>query len=387
VDEDAPKSALDQDNENRRKTLALGLALCMAILIAIAIGLGVGLSKKNDDPPAPATLAPTPVPAPTAPPVRMPVSLPPREPTSAPTTTSDEPATEINVFASADTTIYRDGVLAGEPQGTEDTMLVQSGEAGNVDLPSAFSLVQFDLNGTSIDTSDDATVAIMCLEHLPNIETDQVSTYATCRILASPDATIEDWTVEDAGYTIPDDCAGGVVEFNVSSADESFCIDVTAAVSQSSSAIGLRGRSRQLQPVDSLLFMIDAAQQGLEQAGDRFYTSNAENPEWRPSLSITQDSTTVSPTLTETETMSPTNATLGDFLPCSICEDGSSPTMPEVVLPVPAELLPDGVPPEEANCGLVDDLCSNGFCNEEVCAQLVDFAGTLGPLCGCDLEI
>lgn len=364
------------------------------------MGLGVGLSQKNDDEPpatpAPTTPAPTPLPPPTAPPVRIPVSLPPRPtlPTLQPTGISGKLPAEIELVAIADTTIYRDGVLAEESHGSEDSMLVQNGEAGNVDLPSTFALIQFDLNGTSTDFTDfinaDSTVAIMCLDRLPGTEEERVAIYSTCVVLPSDDAPgIETWTAADAPYTIPDDCQGGAVEFNVSSSDGMLCIDVTSALPTSTSTSRLRGRdrSRQLQDTPSFLFMIDGAQQGLEQAGDRFYTREAANADLHPTLTFTQDGETVSPSEMDTETASPTNITMGDYDPCGICEDGEMVTLPDAILPIPAELLPDGLPAEEASCALVDAVCSTGYCSEEVCATIAEFAPTISPICGCELEI
>lgn len=373
--------------------LAWGLCAAFIILLIVAIGLGVGLSRKEKDPePTPApTPVPTMAPLPTAPPVRMPVSLPPRDPdpTTAPTAEPQGNIQESIFISSADTTIYRDGPLAGEAQGGEDTMLVQSGEAGNLDLASAFSLVQFGLNGTTIDLSDESTLALMCLQHLPSTEQGQIATYATCRVAAPADADVESWTLDNAPYVMPDDCEGGMVQFNVSAADELFCIDVTFALNPSTQTESLRGRpKRQLQDLDSFLFMIDAVQLGLGQAGDRFYTSNAADTAQHPTLTITQDgfSGTQTPTI-DSETSPPSNVTLGEFDPCFICPEGEVLTLNDAVLAVPAELLPDGLPAEEATCGLVDEICSNGFCDEQVCARLEEFAGTLRPTCGCELEV
>jgi hypothetical protein len=371
--------------------LAYCLLVCVLVLLAVAIGLGVGFSKRNDDPPAtfaPTTQAPTPIPPPTPPPVRMPVSLPPREPLPTFEPKLDEPTTEIVLLSTGDTTIYRDGILAEEPQGSELTMLVQSGEAGNIDLPSAFALIQFDLNGTTVDRTDGNIVAIMCLVHLPNTtEVERVATYSTCLVLPIDDSYIESWSAADASFEIPESCDGGVVEFNVSSSDESFCIDVSSALMRSTSRLRGRQRSRQLQDTSSILLMIDAAQLGVEQAGDRFYTREEAKEDLRPTLTLSQDNETDSPSVVNTETTAPNNSTIGDFDPCGICVEGELATLPEVVLPVPPELLPDGVPAEEANCGMVDELCSNGFCNEDVCAQLANFAPTISPLCGCELVV
>lgn len=395
MNDDLDKSAPDDDSERKRKILAWGLCIAFVVLLIVAIGLGVGLSRKDKEPePTPSpTLVPTIAPLRTAPPVRLPVSLPPREPdpTSAPSAEQRGNNTqEINLISSADTTIYRDGALVGDAQGGEETMLVQSGEAGNVDLPSAFSLVQFGLNGTTIDLSDDSTVALMCLQHLPSTEGEQIATYATCRVDAPADADIESWTLNNAAYTMPDDCEGGIVQFNVSATDELFCIDVTFALNQSTQTENLRGRhKRHLLDLDSFLFMIDAVQLGLGQAGDRFYTSNAADTAQHPTLTITQDGRpeTQTPTIIGSETPPPSNITLGDFDPCFICADGEILTIEDAVLAVPAELLPDGIPAEGATCGLVDEICSNGFCDEQVCAQLEEFAATVRPICGCELEV
>ncbi|KAG7337201.1 NAD-dependent epimerase/dehydratase [Nitzschia inconspicua] len=357
VDEETDKAAPVDDSEGHRKKLAL--CLCAS------------------------------EPAPTPPPIRMPVSLPPR--TFAPTLAQDDLQPEIILVSTADTTIYREGILAEEAHGTADTMLVQRGEAGNMDLPSAFSLVEFDLSetGTIVDLFDGSAKATLCLEHLPSTEPGRVATYATCQVLPTVDSSIETLTGGNASYVIPDDCEGGVVEFNVSSTDDELCFDVTSALVQPILTTRLRGRKRrQLQSMNSFLFLIDAPQQNVGQEGDRFYTRNAENSEYHPTLTITQNLATVSPSSNMTElptfdmTEAPINGTVGDFDPCSICADGEILTSPDTVLDVPPELLPDGIPPEEANCGLVDELCSIGFCDPAVCNQLLDFTAVLGPLCG-----
>jgi hypothetical protein len=321
----------------------------------------------------------------------MPVSLPARDPlpTFEPTDIPDEPTTAISFESTGDTTIYRDGVLAEEAHGSDDTMLVQRGEVGNVDLPSAFSLIQFDLNETISGDTDGNIVAIMCLSHLPNMEVESLAAYLTCLIPHVDDSNIESWSASDASFTIPEDCEGGVVEFNVTSSDESFCIDVSFTLTRTVSRLRGQQRSRELQDTSSFLLMIDVAQQGGggAQAGDRFYTRQAANKDLRPILTISQSNETFAPSVGDTETTAPTNSTIGDFDPCGICFEGETVTLPEVILPVPPELLPDGVPAEEADCGMVDELCLTGFCNVNVCSQLANFAPTISPLCGCELEV
>ncbi|KAL3939817.1 MAG: hypothetical protein SGARI_001231 [Bacillariaceae sp.] len=361
------------------------LFCCCIFLIAIAVGLGVGLSKKNDDDsvptpaPAPTTPAPTPVPAPTAPPVRVPVSLPPRSPLPTIVPTSPPPFEPVIVESSADTTIYRDGFDAGGPQGSEETMLVQSGVPGNVDLPSAFSLVQFDLD--SAIPSDFNT--FLCLGHVQGDDIDEESsvTYRACS-LPPTDVDIESLTGSDAPYTIPDDCVSEVALFEVTPQDDVICINVASTLG--SQRVRLRGRQRQLQSSTSYLFMLDSPP-GSQQPGDRFYTRNSAETLRRPTLEVGTDfPETDIPTTNLTSTLPPDT---GDFPPCGVCAEGEEVTLPDASLPVPPELLPPGIEPAQATCSFVNQFCEDGGCSEEICTTIEQAAAAIGPICGCSVEI
>ena len=383
----------EDDEDKKRKTMAIILFCCCIFLIAIAVGLGVGLSKKNDDDPAsvPTTLPPTPVPVPTAPPVRMPVSLPPRSPlpTDAPTLAGSPPPFEpVIVESSADTTIYRDGFDAGGPQGSEETMLVQSGVPGNADLPSAFSLVQFDLD-SAIPTDVDS---FLCLGHVQGddiVDEESSVTYRACS-LPPTDVDIESLTGSDVSYTIPEDCVSEVVLFDVTPQDDVVCFNVAPTLV--TQRVRLRGRQRQLQSSTSYLFMLDSPP-GSEQPGDRFYTRNSADTSLRPTLEVgTEIPKTDVPTtnLTQTlppDTLPPSNTTAGDFPPCGVCAEEQEVTLPDASLPVPPELLPPGIEPEQATCGFVDQFCMNGGCSPDICTTIEQATAAISPLCGCSVEI
>ena len=399
ADEETPFTNEDTDeDEQKRKTMAIMLAFCFLFLLAIAIGLGVGLSKRNDNEPAPiptpTVQAPTVAPAPTDPPVRMPVSLPPRSPlpTDAPTGDGPAPFVPQSVESSADTTIYRDGLNVEQSFGSEETMLVQSGVPGNVDLPSAFALVQFDLN-TTVPTDVDA---FLCLSHVQEDDSNDntTTTYRACS-LPPTDLDVESLTGSDATYTIPNDCLSEVVQFLVSPEDEVVCVNVAPALFLGSTPVrNLRGRHRRLQNGASYLLMIDALGPGSDQPGDRFFTRQSPDPSRRPTLELSEatlpptdvNSTIPPSTIPPDITIPPGNET-GTFDPCGVCPEGQDVTIPGALLPVPPEMLPEGISGEEATCAFVDTFCGNGGCNGEICGLIASASAAITPICGCSSEV
>lgn len=257
-------------------------------------------------------------------------SIPTASPTIAnvitnPTVSPETPQSQPTVLDSgADTTIYRDGVLSESAAGNEDTMLVQSGVAGNDELPSAYALVQFD---GKLNIDGDMTVAEY-LNAIPdavvdfcfNVATDgdggtPGQTFSTC-LLAPPTEDIEQLTGANADYRIPESCLNGAVEdFQVTADSKEVCVNV-ADMLRTPPALpeigdenppALRGRALQetTLPPDALpeeladapvarnpegagqdvsfLFIIDAVEE-FDGPGTRFYT-NAD-PERGPTLTI-----------------------------------------------------------------------------------------------------
>jgi hypothetical protein len=185
-DSESKAGLLDDGNEqgrsyssgmNSRRLLLIGAAICCVILLALVIAIPVGLSKRNKDDDeketkgnadgpnvAPGTTVLPTAPPPTRPPVRMPVSLPNLSNFRIPETID----VEVLVRASADTTIYREGDSSDNSgMGSEELMLVQGGEPGNSELPSAYALVEFSLDPESYQYILAPTFnATFCLTHI-----------------------------------------------------------------------------------------------------------------------------------------------------------------------------------------------------------------------------
>ena len=311
---------------------AVALFFCCIIfipLLALALGLGFGLSGRETDTPDP-TAGPVSIadvndvelPLLTIQPSKAPTTFAPTEPPLIPVTT---------LTSDADTTIYRSGFFTGESFGTKDTMLVQNGPPGDSEIPSAYSLIQFDgIQGIDSDTmsidaylnSIDGLTIQFCLNRVgadvdENDEnsadevvdnTGPVTKYSTC-LLPSTGVTeidIETLTSDNATeYTIPDSCVNGeVTVFEFIAGATQICIDVTSLFSgtpdedvipdedvtpDTDVTPALRGR-RSLQEDDAtnattasgtasdttLLFMIDTLDVS-DKPGDRFYTKADEN--------------------------------------------------------------------------------------------------------------
>jgi hypothetical protein len=296
--------------------------ICLIPLLAIAIGLGVGLSASevndatNGNKATNATVDINDVVS----------SSFTSQPTKSPTTfaPTEQPLIPITTLTSdADTTIYRDGEFRGSSYGTGTTMLVQNGPAGDSEIASAYSLIQFDgIQGIDSDTMSidaylsniDGLTIQFCLNRVGaevdvNDEngvdgvvdnTGPVTEYSTC-LLPSTDVTetdIETLTGDNApDYTIPDSCVNGeVTVFEFIAGTTQICIDVTSLFGGNSSTPdedvtppALRGR-RFLQEDDvtnattatgttgdtTLLFMIDTLDTS-DKPGDRFYTKADPN--------------------------------------------------------------------------------------------------------------
>ncbi|KAG7362898.1 subtilase family protease [Nitzschia inconspicua] len=224
-------------------------------------------------------------------PVPLPTSAPSLE-TLSPSEDDDEvPRMEAN----GDTYFYRKTVLQiKQPSPTEETMLVRNGEGLQAD---AFSLVSFPFQGglgLGIDNStsgDRMLHAEMCLSHVQERVGGNFSTYTLCRVKTSS------WNVDDgdgsnletyqgvklAGLRMPDDCLGNEsdsVKFDVFPNDTLICIDVSDLLMLSSVIMDTRqdppfiiGNTENM-----VMFMVDTVMGEEKESGDRFYTSNSEEP-------------------------------------------------------------------------------------------------------------
>jgi hypothetical protein len=314
----------------------------------------------------------------------MPVSLPPRpelptlEPTPGPF------FEDVILVSSADNTVYRDGPLSETTHGDLDTMLVQNGPAGNIDRPDAYALVQFTLNGTDLSGLD-FPEAVLCLEHVVNAEPTRSFVYSAC-VLPPTDVDVETVTGTEVDYRIPGSCVNeNFASFTVTPSQEQVCIDVTYELFSALFPQGrLRRGRRQLQDVDTVLFIIDL-QQESEQPGDSFYTRQAEVPERHPVLLITRadvgDNSTAFPTMDSTDNS--TMVTGGDNEPCGICGSGLELSLPDVVIPIPPEFLPPGIP-ADVTCAQAEDICQTGGCTPDICTQL---PLAVNDICGCQVQV
>jgi len=284
------------------KIMALGLVaagvccfLMIALPLSLIIGLSVGLTRGSGPELADQTtsseksiltMSPTGSPSAKDLPSTSPVA------TAAPTLAPVIRATSLN--AKATNTIYRDGFANEVSSGTEVTMLVQNGPAGNTELPSAYSLVQFDgivgidTNIMSVEAyleSIEVPQVLFCL-NVASSENENKATYSTC-LLPPQSVAIDDLTGTTAPqYTIPDDCLNDkLITFEVDSSDKEVCVDIAPLlVADAANAINateptgsdanssLRGR-RRLDEIDTgYLFMIDILEES-DVAGTRFYSA------------------------------------------------------------------------------------------------------------------
>jgi len=282
------------------RAAAIFLICVIAIPLIFIIGLSAGLSGgKKDD-----TMAPTTSPV-SAPEPEVPVTP---APTVAPTAA---PVLRATVLTSdATNTIYREGIRAEVTSGGEETMLVQNGPPGDAELPSAYSLVQFegiagiDSDILSVDaylsSIEDLSVQF-CLTVAEN-EGENKKTYSTCLLPPSstPQPVNELSGVTSPDYNIPGDCVNEqVITFEVDSSTTEVCLDVAALLQGASDASlptentdlvpapdqnpSLRGRKLEQDMSLSLngvvlnyLFMIDSLEES-DQRGTQFFSSNAPN--------------------------------------------------------------------------------------------------------------
>ena len=283
---------------------ASAACICLMILVPLSliIGLSVGLTRGDEEEvtkTSPPTASPTPAPT-------LPPTIPPA-------------IKSITLAPKATNTIYREGIAFETSSGAEETMLVQRGPLGDLELPSAYSLVQFDgIAGidTGIMSFEDYLDSIegleveMCLKVASTGSVDPV-TYSTC--LLPPDSAplaIEELSGSSAPqYDLPIDCLNDqAIEFVVEPSATEVCVDVTELVTMSEiiesdtnttepdSDAALRGRRRRrLEPEEeepepkTYLFMIDTLQES-DAPGTRFYSSN--DPEGRaPFLYFAGDNT------------------------------------------------------------------------------------------------
>jgi hypothetical protein len=406
---EAPVDRSASEDDNKKKRL-IGGGVCCILLLAIALGLGLGLGLKDDDPDP--TSAPFPVPAPnlivTAPPTTSNVSTP--SASSAPSGLDETPqvAEEVTVAASADTTIYVDGELVGDDFSKEETMLVQGGEAGNNELPTAYSLVQFELNRTELEMLMDPVDVEFCLDHVETAEdVDRVVTYTAC--LVPYTSSVNNLTGSNANYTLPDDCIGGEkVTFDISPPDQDFCIPATdvvmAAANEATMIRRLRGHSqerRKLLMLDDILVLAISNPNASDQPGDRFYTSKDANGRV-PLVEFTSSSNntgtdvptgTLDPNVTEVPEPNVTevpefNATElpepeyePEYEPCSVCGENMTATILDAEIP--------GASGDVSSCGDVEFVCAEGYCDPEQCKALPSIVFNV---CGCvadstDIEI
>ena len=294
-EQDAYSGLRDTSSGNTSRKIMIGIFGFCVIVLALAIGLGVGLSRNGDKDKDEKGRDVSPIlpPGPTNAPVRMPITLP-----NAPNIRGELETVDVEILveASGDTTIYRDGDSNGDANGSEGTMLVQGGSTTSNEISSAYSLVEFSVDTKSTELLlAESWSAIFCLEHVPNEEkSDRNVTYSACLIEGDAPQDIESLTGATANYLMPGDCLNyKVVNFDLKPADTKVCMDVTDAIFFSFfyGRRGLRGSSRgsnqrSLEGSQKNLVMMIDYLGPLEEASDRFFTSNNEGPESSPSLTI-----------------------------------------------------------------------------------------------------
>jgi hypothetical protein len=196
------------------------------------------------------------------------------------------------MIASGDTYIYKNGFVPSEPAGNEETMLVQNGPEGNLDIPDTYALVSFTFGpeisiqsfarSTTRSTQQDFQ-ATLCLQHMISDSPDALTTtYSLCRVDVSSSAQdildVDSLNGAVVSYSMPDDCVGKetfVVDFDVVPEDTEICIDILGTLEQ---PLASSRQNRKLTPEDSetefVLFMIDNLSTE-QKIGDRFYTRNS----------------------------------------------------------------------------------------------------------------
>jgi hypothetical protein len=196
------------------------------------------------------------------------------------------------IFASGDTYIFKNGFIPSEAAGKEETMLIQNGPEGNLDIPDTYALVSFNFDpessilssaGSTTRSSQQDFKAKLCLHHLKKNSSDtETTTYSLCRIdfSSSPQNifNVDNLNGEDITFSMPDDCIGKhtfIIDFDVAPDDTEICIDILGTLEQPLSS---SGQNRHLTPADAgagmVLFMIDNLYTE-QQRGDRFYTRNS----------------------------------------------------------------------------------------------------------------
>jgi hypothetical protein len=374
--EAADRSTEDADKKKRQ----IGVAVICLLLVAIILGLGLGLGlrdKDDDETPAP-TAAPTP--NVTAPPTAATPTIAPTGENQTMAPTNGEALDEVIVMASADTTIYVDGQFQGDNFGERDTMLVQGGQSGDPDLPTAYALVQFDLNRTELAMLEEPVEIEFCLEHVVSaVDIERVVTYAACLLpFSSP---VSEYTGSNITFSVPADCINGItVTFDISPADEMFCIPATELVlggasSGTDSDITVRrlrgwyqNSNRKLLSVDDVLVLAMFNLMQSDQPGDEFYTSN--DPDGR--VPMVEFTSLGNATDFPTETMEPnaTEVPEPQYEPCSICGNNFTATILDAEVPGSGGL----------NCEAVQEACSIGFCDPSQCDAL---PLAVNEICGC----
>jgi hypothetical protein len=175
---------------------------------------------------------------------------------------------DFSTPVTTDTTIYKDGPLQGDSFGTEDTMLVQKG-AGNEELPSAYSLLQFTITDNEWDKIKGLGFGDheLCLTHVEKATEDPEIAYTACIVPNLEGNDVEPVTGQMINYSTPDSCTNGDFStFTVSPTTGRICTMVTKMFKDNVKGPGI------------VTFMVDASVDAdPNQSGDRFYTSEDQN--------------------------------------------------------------------------------------------------------------
>lgn len=216
--------------------------------------------------------------------------------------------------ADASNTIHRSGPLTEVSEGGRQTMLVQNGPPGDIERPSAYSLVEFDgIVGVDSDASsvDDYLNSIegLVVDFCLNVaKAESKMTYSTCLLPSdSSPIAVGDLTGATApSYSIPGDCLNNeVVTFEVDASTTEACVDIAPLLKNSTMvdepmpstpATTPPGRLRGLRRMEkengfnqTYLFIIDALEESTE-PGTYFYSSQDTNG-FAPTLSIEGENT------------------------------------------------------------------------------------------------
>ncbi len=292
-----PSKIMDKGQSAAMSFLACLCLIPLAIIIGLSVGLTVG---RGDDDGGDSTKVVT-----TTPPVVI-------APTSAPMGTVALRATVLS--ADESNTIHRSGPLVEVSEGGRQTMLVQNGPPGDIERPSAYSLVEFDgivgvdSNAASVDdyfSSIEGLVVDFCLTVA---KAESKMTYSTCLLPSdSSSIAVGDLTGATApSYSIPGDCLNNeVVTFEVDASTTEVCVDIAPLLKNSTmadeplpptSATTPPGRLRGLRRMEkengfnqTYLFIIDTLEESTE-PGTYFYSSQDTNG-FAPTLSIEGENT------------------------------------------------------------------------------------------------